>query len=436
MIEKHNKLKIDNIFSGIQNKDNKNIVIWIGIFIIGLLIYTLTRHTMDFWPFWNIARQVIFQGMDLYNTNKDFSYPPFFFCVVSFFSIFQFPVAAALWYIFNVSLLVICILLTASIVKYDDKEIKEPIKLKYLYLIPPALLILIIMDNLWLGQSNILVLTSICAALYFYYNKKTQWLTGLFIAMGIAIKVTPGLFLIYFLYKRDFKVLYGAILGLLLFFLVIPSFYYGVERNIELLKTWANYVLLPFLGGSDMNRGTLTYKHINQSIEGFLMRLLTDYPREIYHGIYDHININMNPKTVKVIANIWRIIIMIIIAFLSKNSLKKNAKLLKYEFALVIMAILFISPGAWNNHYIIILFSYIAVVYYIITRKKGDANRTLLRNSLAIAVILTYTGLTIYLQSFSGMFIGNFILWTALAFMLYKEEKSAVLRSSGRDKIK
>ena len=66
-------------------------------------------------------------------------------------------------------------------------------------------------------------------------HSKTNTYLLIFPYWCVATKVTPALLLVYFLYKRAWRVLAGATIGLLVFVILIPSLLLGFERNNSLL---------------------------------------------------------------------------------------------------------------------------------------------------------------------------------------------------------
>src|SRR5262249_8923663 len=92
-------------------------------------------------------------------------------------------------------------------------------------------------------------------------------------------KVTPALFLPYFLWKRSWNVLAGAALGMVLFVWLIPAAAFGWDRNQEFLHSWWDTMVVPFA-----IEGKVTTEHQNQSLPGFMNRMLTTSPS---FGTYD-----------------------------------------------------------------------------------------------------------------------------------------------------
>src|SRR5262249_31047105 len=91
--------------------------------------------------------------------------------------------------------------------------------------------------------------------------------------LAIACKVTPALFVPYFLWKRSWKALGGCALGLALFLVVVPAWRLGKEKNWQDLQSWARCMVVPYVVG-----GQVTTDHPNQSLPGLVFRLATHSP--------------------------------------------------------------------------------------------------------------------------------------------------------------
>ena len=73
-----------------------------------------------------------------------------------------------------------------------------------------------IMGDLQHANVNIFILFLVVASLA-AYARGWDWSAGVVLGLAVACKVTPALFIPYFLWKREWKVLGGCAVGLLLF---------------------------------------------------------------------------------------------------------------------------------------------------------------------------------------------------------------------------
>src|SRR5436190_1260848 len=156
-----------------------------------------------------------------------------------------------------------------------------------------------IMGDLSHGNVNLLILFLVVGALYAFQHDK-DILAGIILALAVACKVTPALFIPYFLWKRAWKTLAGCAVGLVLFFLLIPACYLGWEQNTQLLRSWTDQMVKPFVVD-----GVVTSEHNNQSLPGLFWRMLTHSPsfstfeQDVYKPVDYHNVVTLDPSTVR-----------------------------------------------------------------------------------------------------------------------------------------
>src|SRR5262249_30279210 len=73
-----------------------------------------------------------------------------------------------------------------------------------------------ILGDLSHGNVNLFILFLVVAALYAFHRGRDFW-AGSILALAIACKITPALFIPYFLWKRAWRTLAGCLAGLVLF---------------------------------------------------------------------------------------------------------------------------------------------------------------------------------------------------------------------------
>ncbi len=121
-----------------------------------------------------------------------------------------------------------------------------------------------IIDDFRLGQVNIFLAAFLVFAVYFKAKNKF-WLSALFLSLAVSIKIFPVLFIVYYLFKKEFK--YTGITILMLVVLnLIPGIFYTAKYP-ALLGYFVNESILNAASGP--NSGIA-----NQSIYGMLMRYL------------------------------------------------------------------------------------------------------------------------------------------------------------------
>jgi hypothetical protein len=122
------------------------------------------------------------------------------------------------------------------------------------------------------GNVNIFILFLVAGCLE-AFRRRLDALAGLALALAIACKVTPLLFVGYFAWKRCWRVLAATVAGLALWLAVVPGATFGWGHNRELLAGWyALMVERPLL------KGEVTTEHPNQAVTGWVYRLFTHSP--------------------------------------------------------------------------------------------------------------------------------------------------------------
>jgi hypothetical protein len=217
-----------------------------------------------------------------------------------------------------------------------------------------------ILSDLHHGNINLLILFLIVATLY-AWRQGYDVLAGILLALAISYKVTPALFVVYFLYKRSWRVVGATLIGLGLFLLVIPSIVLGTSFNAECLYMWWHRILSPYIV-----HGVKGDQEINQSMVGVVSRLLTESP--ISSSRYGHqFSVNLvawDPTLVGyLIKGLSASLLCLLAYFCRTHSSRRNDPRLLGEFALVVLTMLFMSERSWKHHYVTLLLPYTYLVY-------------------------------------------------------------------------
>ncbi len=176
------------------------------------------------------------------------------------------PVAGrSAWFALKAALTAVAAWLCFRMVRREDRVLPSWVQ-------GPILLLSFrpILSDLHHGNNNLVILFLIVAMLY-AWRKGYDVLAGLLLALAISYKVTPALFVPYFLYKRSWRVVGATALGLGMFLLIVPSLVIGPGFNGECLGMWWHRMMTPFLV-----KGAVSPQEINQSMAGVLTRLLTE----------------------------------------------------------------------------------------------------------------------------------------------------------------
>jgi hypothetical protein len=126
----------------------------------------------------------------------------------------------------------------------------------------------LIVGDLQHANTNCLVLGAVVFHLWLY-RRGRNYLAGIPLAAAICIKLTPALFVAYWLYQRNWKLAAGTAAAGLLMTVLIPIGALGPQRYGELTGSWLRNVIAPGLV-----RNAWFPTHVNQSLNGVAARYL------------------------------------------------------------------------------------------------------------------------------------------------------------------
>jgi alpha-1,2-mannosyltransferase len=287
------------------------------------------------------------------------------------------------------------------------------------------------------GNVNILIFFLVMAGLHAFAHERDWW-GGLAIALAATFKVTPALFLPYFAYKREWRVIGGAMLGLMLFLFVLPSFVVGPLRNLELLAAWANVYIRPYVMD-----GAVETLQINQSLPGLFYRLFTKSPGiELGDGTVLSVNwVNLDPNTARRVLSLLLLSAIVWLAWVCRAKIEDRRDWRwACEFGMVFLAMLFISERSWKHHYVTMVLPYSAIVSYWVLRCANKRNWWRLGMILLAALLLMASTSTElggwlangnghkYAQAYGMFFLSGLVIFVALSAILVRQVRSDLRR--------
>jgi len=216
---------------------------------------------------------------------------------------------------------------------------------------------------------NIFVMIWIALAWGLYLRGRDYW-AGIFIALAITTKVTPGLLLVYFLYKRQWHVCLGALIGLVLFVMVLPGLYLGFGRNLQIMESWFNMQVVPFASG-----GWATLEIANQSLYSTLLRVLSSaHLLSIEHMPSDQALAAGMEEMARPVTAAGRMLrpaitlgLLASLAWLCRRRYPSRLDIRQLlEFSLVLLAMLLMGERTWKHHATTLPIVYL-VFWYVLT---------------------------------------------------------------------
>lgn len=249
---------------------------------------------------------------------------------------------------------------------------------------------------------------------------------GVFVALAIVTKVTPGLLLVYFLYKRQWRVVAATLVALAVLLLLLPGLAVGFDTNMQWLRTWFDMLARPYA-----LEGFATIEIANQSLYGTLLRILGNAgilsiehmptQRALQAGMEDM----ARPATAigRLLRPVISFSILLALAWLcrakqvaasgcielpspakgaawgeggsshsSSPTRGRSNPALWLEFAVVLVAMLLMSERTWKHHATTLPLVFIAVWYVLVTIDWTDRFRAWFVGGLVVQLFLLVVG--------------------------------------------
>ena len=329
---------------------------------------------------WRTMIHEVFAGTNIYIGVHEYPNPPIMAIVLKPFAELPPKAGALAWFYAKVLMALFAAVWIFRIAPVPDAGKGIAILLA----LPPLL------GDLSHNNVNIFILFLVAGCLE-AYRRGRDFTAGLVLALSIACKVTPLMFLAYFLYKRAWRTAAGCLVGLAVWLAVVPGIAFGWERNAELLESWYALMVKPALVD---NR--VTSEHPNQSIPGVVFRLLTHspsfivYPDNIptpaaFHNIADT-GTDAGRWLVKGCLAAFALAILVLC-----RSPRTERQGLRFaaECSLIALGMLLFSERTWKHHAVTLLLPYAAIAAAIFGSEVAPRVRTWLIGILAGAALLT-----------------------------------------------
>jgi hypothetical protein len=250
------------------------------------------------------------------------------------------------------------------------------------------------------GNVNLFILFLVVGALYLFHRRR-DFAAGVVLALAIACKVTPALFVPYFLWKRAGKSLAGCGVGLVLFIWVLPGSILGWETNRRDLNSWVERMIKPYVLG-----GEVTPEHNNQSLPGLATRLLTASPSfstfvdDVYSPTEWHNVASLDKRVLQWLMKGCTALFAVLIIWACRTPTnQREGWRLAAEFSLIVLGMLLFSERTWKHHCVTFVLPFAVLCYYLAVCRPGPRLRAYLIGSLTTVVLLMGMTSTSLLQN-------------------------------------
>jgi hypothetical protein len=208
------------------------------------------------------------------------------------------------------------------------------------------------------GNNNQVALILLLLTLLSIRSEK-DWLSALLLSLATVIKLTPAIFILYFLFEKRYKVLF-FFMGFMIIWIILPGLFLGMEYNLLQWQNWKELVL-----DNAMKNPVFRAWKNNQSLVATLAKyfLLVDDPDS--QTKYNLPFFIINPITLKIINYSLSLSIIVPLFIRLKNGLNKNS----FIAALFILSAVF-SGISWIHSFVILLYP----MYYLFARFSFVSN--------------------------------------------------------------
>lgn len=332
----------------IRNKNfYSNLMVFLVFFVS--LIQTISKayrpHGYDLSAYLYAANALL-NGTDPYFQDLPFPYiyPLFLAFIITPLTFLPYWLINVLWFLFSIAGIAITIFTAKKIVEYTyNINVKE--KLHIIMLLSLLICFSPIHNTLLNGQINLFIVSSVILFFWFHMNKKIFY-SAIFLSIATATKLTPGIFFVFLLFRKDYKTLiYSALITI--FMLLSPAFICG-DMIISYYKFYLNnFILHTFSNGEILNK-KLTDISLGFNLQNVISLsfpyLLKFTPLKVFSYLF----------TVSLVA---------LGECLAINKDNNNSKI--FLFILYCCTSLFLSPMG-ENHHTVILFPAILMFCYIL----------------------------------------------------------------------
>jgi glycosyl transferase family 87 len=299
----------------------QKILLLLTIFAVMVLANHVYRQPMDFRVYHFGARGVFNGTRPVYGLTSGlgwpmhYRYPPLFLLLFAPFALLPLGPAAVVWVILKVVLLVWLVQQIWKTYFRFSPPLRGGVAARSADGVVPILLIApYLIEEFRYGNAQFFIVALTSVALLFARGR--PMIAGGSLALAISIKVWPVFFLPYLAVRRDWKVVAGTLVFVLVLAL-LPSFYFGWSGNIRLLEQWFGQEF-----HTQFSENEIWFP--NQSLRGTLMRYLTfvDYS-QVPDTNYPQVNIaDISSGTVRLT---WMIIAGILYSgFLMSQARRRN----------------------------------------------------------------------------------------------------------------
>ncbi|MEK6715682.1 MAG: glycosyltransferase family 87 protein [Candidatus Omnitrophota bacterium] len=400
-----------------NRKADKNFLIFSIFFLVIFVIISIYYFIRIYQPWgtcwtdftvFHRAGQRIIKGEPIYSLADGldvYKYSPAFAYFMAPFTKMHMHKSVPLWYLLAFIGILSSVYFIKEIILRSEKQKSLP---KYFYFVLFFLTFRSILVLLSRVQSDFLVLFFLVLSLWFLRLNK-EILSGFSLATAVMVKLTPLVFIPYFIYRKFYKAAFASLGGICLY-LFLPGLGLGWDKNISYLKDWFNTL--------SVSTPELVLWYKNQSLLSCISRFFSQIsPVKLF---------TLSPLAIKGIFALVSFFMVVLIIYSCRKLIAREGKFgyaHLLEFSLLLICMVLFSPLAWKHTFLHLLVAHMAAVYYLIKHPRDFVVLTLLIASFILNSVLNpevLQSLDEIASLYSPMVIGALLLYAALLRAAYR----------------
>jgi alpha-1,2-mannosyltransferase len=271
----------------------------------------------------------------------------------------EFPAAARAWLVISAVLSLACIgLLWSARPWTGDKTLTA---WRTAWIVFFGLTFQPVLDNMWHGNISALIFFAFCLS-YWLLRRGHPWLAGLILGLIVPLKFYPAFFVLYFVWRRNWALVVGAVVGCL------------VVLGVSLLTVgWAGNIDYFRMVLAELRSGGIPAFN-NQSISGFLLHAFTSGDVNAWGEI-------AAPRLVSILRLVLVGALIGVVAWALCRRPEKTADPVisqDLDLALVIGVMLLASPITWYHYYVWLLFPLVVLFDHLLVSSTTNTRNILL----------------------------------------------------------
>jgi alpha-1,2-mannosyltransferase len=309
-----------------QQRIQNSLLLGFIFVLISYSAFTVTRilatsQLQDFRLYY-LGVQAVLLGKNPYERVQGVIYPPISLVLLTPFATLPLGFAEDVWTLFSLFALLASIFLLLRITKtYSTRN--------FFIVAGLAMLSFPVKFNLGMGQINLFLLLLTCLSFY-WYRRQLPVLAGSALAIATALKLTPLVLLVFFLKKRQWKIVISCVVG----FILLNGLGLTLLGTSPTIDYWQKiFPAIPTVGNAI---------YYNQAFTGWLARA------EIANNVARAINYLILGG-------------MLAMSWLATRKKRQPVTVELSELGLFMISVLVGTGLAWQHHYVALLIPFFAV---------------------------------------------------------------------------